>query len=47
VNLDLAYEYRWGNDVRHDTLAGGGRIERNFKEDVRQHLLYLSTVVYF
>jgi long-subunit fatty acid transport protein len=47
VNLDAAYEYRWGNRVRRDTLAGAGMVERSFHEDVGQHLFYLSTVIYF
>lgn len=55
VNIDLAYQYRWGNDVRRDTLVDqgntrtpvGGGLDRGFKEDVDQHLLYLSTVIYF
>ena len=47
VNIDLAYQYRWGTNVRKDTLAGAGLIERGFSADVEQHLLYLSTVIYF
>jgi len=47
VNLDLAYQYRWGNNVRKDTLAGAGPVERGFSEDVDQHVVYLSTVIYF
>lgn len=47
VNIDLAYEYRWGNNVRKDTLAGAGIFERGFDTDVDQHSLYLSTVIYF
>jgi long-subunit fatty acid transport protein len=46
VNLDLAYQYRWGNNVRKDTFAGTP-FETGFREDVEQHQLYLSTVVYF
>lgn len=42
VNLDAAYQYRWGNDVRVDTFGFFGT-----NADVRQHALYLSTVVYF
>jgi long-subunit fatty acid transport protein len=47
VNVDLAYQYRWGNNVRKDTLAGAGPFENGFSEDVQQHNLYLSTVIYF
>lgn len=47
VNIDLAYEYRFGDGVRRDTLAGQGVFEKHFDEDVEQHLLYLSTVIYF
>lgn len=42
VNVDFAYIYRWGDDVRTDTLGLAGT---GF--DVDQHLLYLSTVIYF
>ncbi|HDP36163.1 MAG TPA: hypothetical protein ENN29_13775 [Candidatus Hydrogenedentes bacterium] len=42
VNLDLAYVYRWGSGVRRDTFGFSGT-----DADVRQHTLYLSTVVYF
>ncbi len=42
VNVDLAYIYRWGDDVRTDTLGFAGT---GF--DVDQHMLYLSTVIYF
>ncbi|MFM1922053.1 MAG: hypothetical protein RLZZ303_3687 [Candidatus Hydrogenedentota bacterium] len=42
VNIDLAYIYRWGKDVRTDTLGLAGT---GF--DVEQHQLYLSTVIYF
>ena len=42
VNLDVAYTYRWGKDVRRDTLGLGWT---DF--DVDQHLLYFSTVIYF
>ncbi|NIA14990.1 MAG: hypothetical protein GWP08_13025 [Nitrospiraceae bacterium] len=47
VNIDIAYQYRWGTNVRKDTLADGGVFERGFSADVEQHLLYLSTVIYF
>lgn len=50
VNLDFAYQYRWGNDVRGDTLAneflGPYSVERGFNADVSEHNLYLSTVIY-
>jgi len=42
VNLDAAYVYRWGRGVRSDTF-GLGYTDAN----VQQHLLYLSTVIYF
>ena len=47
VNLDAAYQYRWGNDVRRDIFANNIPFERGFHEDVEQHQLYLSTVIYF
>lgn len=42
VNLDAAYQYRWGDNVRKDSLGW-----RRTDFDVRQHNLFLSTVVYF
>ncbi len=42
VNLDLAYIYRWGDDVRKDTFSMW-----DVDADVTQHELYLSTVIYF
>lgn len=42
VNIDLAYTYRWGRGVRPETF---GLAETD--ADVDQHLLYLSTVIYF
>lgn len=54
VNIDLAYQFRWGNDVRSDLLRGAltpGPFSilssDDFGIDVRQHQLYLSTVIYF
>ncbi|MCL4215697.1 MAG: outer membrane protein transport protein [Candidatus Hydrogenedentes bacterium] len=44
VNLDFAYEYRWGNDVRLDTF---GLFEPDSTADVDQHEFFLSTVIYF
>lgn len=42
VNIDMAYTYRWGKDVRKDTFGLFGT-----DADVDQHTLYLSTVIYF
>lgn len=42
VNIDLAYQYRWGDGVNEDFVRG---ID-NFQEDVGQHRLLLSTVIY-
>lgn len=42
VNLDLAYIYRWGDDVRRDTFGFA-----QTSADVDQHAVYLSTVIYF
>ncbi len=47
VNIDVAYENRWGKNVRSDLFAGQAPFERGFSEDVRQHSFYVSTVVYF
>ena len=43
VNIDLAYQLRYGNGVNHDFVRGLDR----FEEDVVQHRVLLSTVVYF
>jgi long-subunit fatty acid transport protein len=45
VNLDLAYVYRWGRDVRKDTFGQFGFTNTDARVD--QHTLYLSTVIYF
>ncbi|HOV34016.1 MAG TPA: hypothetical protein PLX23_11720, partial [Candidatus Hydrogenedens sp.] len=42
INIDAAYVYRWGNNVRKDTFELVGT-----DADVEQHLFYLSTVIYF
>jgi long-subunit fatty acid transport protein len=42
VNVDIAYVYRWADEARKDTLGFAGT---DFAVD--QHLLYLSTVIYF
>ena len=42
VNLDAAYTYRWGSGVRNDTFG-----LPSTDADVRQHMFYLSTVIYF
>jgi long-subunit fatty acid transport protein len=42
VNLDAAYVFRFGNGVRGDTFGIA-----DTDADVRQHYLYLSTVIYF
>ncbi len=51
VNVDLAYEYRRGDKVRRDTLfnesLSNPTLISGFYENVEQHLLYLSTIVYF
>lgn len=43
VNVDLAYQFRLGNNVNSDFLRG----QRGFREDVEQHRFLVSTVVYF
>lgn len=42
VVFDIAYQFRWGNNV-------GGSILKNlgFSEDVREHTLYTSMIIYF
>jgi long-subunit fatty acid transport protein len=42
INIDAAYQYRWGTNVRKDTFG-----LRSTDADVQQHTFYLSTVVYF
>lgn len=42
-NFDFAYQYRWGNNVNSDYIQG----RRGFNEDVQQHRILLSTVIYF
>ncbi len=43
INIDLAYQIRYGNGVNHDFVRG----LRGFEEDVVQHRVLLATVVYF
>ena len=43
VNLDLAYQFRYGDDVKSDRIRG----LNGFSEDYRQHRIMLSTIVYF
>jgi long-subunit fatty acid transport protein len=42
-NFDVAYQFRYGNDVNSDFISG----VESFSEDVIQHRLLLSTVIYF
>ena len=43
VNIDLAYQLRYGHDVNSDFLRG----VPGFSEDVYQHRFLVSTVIYF
>ena len=43
VNFDVAYQIRYGNGVNRDFMRGIS----GFEEDVIQHRVLLSTVVYF
>lgn len=47
TNIDLAYQFRWGTNVNRDTFAGSGVFETGFSEDIYQHSLFLSSVIYF
>ncbi|MEK7793541.1 MAG: outer membrane protein transport protein, partial [Candidatus Hydrogenedentota bacterium] len=47
VNVDVAYQYRFGTNVKRDTFAGNFPFEIGFDSDVHQHFFYLSTVIYF
>ncbi len=42
-NFDVAYQLRYGNDVNSDFISG----TEDFSEDVLQHRLLFSTVIYF
>ena len=42
VNFDVAYEFRWGNDVNSDTFQG-----IDASEDIRQHRVLASMIYYF
>ena len=42
-NFDVAYQFRYGNDVNSDFIGG----VRDFSEDYLQHRLLISTVIYF
>lgn len=43
VNFDIAYELRYGHDVNTDFVRG----IPNFREDVLEHRVLFSTVIYF
>lgn len=43
VNVDLAYQYRRGDDVKSDRVRG----LPGFSEDYRQHRVILSSIIYF
>lgn len=43
LNADLGYQLRWGDNVNRDFV----RNVAGFKEDVMQHRLVVSTVIYF
>lgn len=43
VNIDVAYQLRYGDNVNRDYLRG----VTGFNEDVLQHRVLLSTVIYF
>ncbi len=41
INLDVGYQYRWGNDVNRDYYSLGS------SEDIRQQRIVLSAIYYF
>jgi hypothetical protein len=43
INVDLAYQYRFGNDINGDLNPGVA----GFNADEDSHRLVLSTVIYF
>jgi len=42
VTLDIAYQYRFGNDVGTSILSN-----MDFSEDVEEHIVYSSVIIYF
>ena len=40
--FDIAYQYRWGNDVGEDLFRA-----QNFSQDVDEHTVYTSLIVHF
>jgi hypothetical protein len=44
-NFDVAYQFRYGNDVNSDFVRGPADFD--FSEDVIQHRLLVSAVIYF
>lgn len=42
INFDLAYEFRWGDDINEDVLRG-----LNGSQDIRRHRVLASLIVYF
>ncbi len=42
-SLDFVYQYRWGNDVGTDTVLQ----PLGFREDIREHTVFSSVIVYF
>lgn len=42
VVFDIAYQYRWGNDVRDVRLG-----QEVVGQDVQQHLVYMSLIIHF
>ena len=45
INIDFAYQLRYGHDVNSDFISGAETLD--FDEDVFQHRVLLSTVIYF
>ncbi len=45
-NIDLAYEFRWGSNVNNTALKSITSIDKG-NQDVRQHRIMLSAIMYF
>ena len=43
LNFDMAYQFRYGNNVNSDFIRG----VPGFSEDVRQHRFLMSAILYF
>lgn len=40
--FDLAYQYRWGNNIGRSSMAG-----LDFSQDIKEHTVYASAIIHF